>query len=242
MIRVAAVGDPHVDADNRESWRRAFAELSRRADLLVMAGDLTHDGEVDEAAALAGALEGLAIPGFAVLGNHDYQAGCQQEVTGYLQRAKVTVLEGDGASIDVRGVSVGVAGVKGFGGGFGDKCGSEFGESEMKSFMQRTRVSAAQLYAALSGLRTDVRIALLHYAPIAGTLKGEAPEIYPFLGSKLLGSAIDAAGADLVIHGHAHAGVEHGATPGGIPVLNVAQPVIQSRYRVYEIDPQKEPE
>jgi Icc-related predicted phosphoesterase len=237
VIRVAAVGDPHVNADNREGWRRAFAELSKRADLLVLAGDLTLDGEVDEAEALAAALDDLSIPGFAVLGNHDYQAGCEEAVTDLLQRAQVTVLEGDGASIDVRGVSVGVAGVKGFGGGFGQKCGSEFGEREMKSFMQRTRLSAAQLYAALAGLRTDVKIALLHYAPIAETLKGEAPEIYPFLGSKLLGSAIDAAGADLVIHGHAHHGVEHGATPAGIPVLNVAQPVIQSRYRVYEIEP-----
>jgi len=58
-------------------------------------------------------------------------------------------------------------------------------------------------------------------------------EIYPFLGSYLLGEAIDGAGADLILHGHAHRGMERGVTLGGIPVRNVARPVIQRAYNVY---------
>ena len=126
-----------------------------------------------------------------------------------------------------------MAGSKGFGGGFENACGSEFGEAEMKAFVGHTRALAERLRGALAALRSDVRIALLHYAPIPGTLRGERLEIYPFLGSHLLAQAVDGAGADLVLHGHAHAGSEKGATPGGVPVRNVAQPVIRSAYRVF---------
>ena len=77
-----------------------------------------------------------------------------------------------------------------------------------------------------------MRVALLHYAPVKATLEGERREIYPFLGSYLLAEAIDAAGADLVLHGHAHGGTRRASTPGGIPVRNVAQPVIGAAYRV----------
>src|SRR4029453_17502230 len=112
----------------------------------------------------------------------------------------------------------------------------------MKGFMRHTQAHATGLQAALALLRADVRIALLHYAPIPGTLLGERPEIYPFLGSQLLAQAVDRAGADLVLHGHAHAGSEKGETPCGIPVRNVAQPVIRSAYRVYHFGDGARPE
>jgi Icc-related predicted phosphoesterase len=92
---------------------------------------------------------------------------------------------------------------------------------------------ADDLHAALDSLDTDARVALTHFAPIKDTLGAERLEIYPFLGSYLLGEAVDAAGADLSVHGHAHNGVEKGVTPGGIPVRNVALPVLKRAYAVY---------
>jgi Icc-related predicted phosphoesterase len=150
-----------------------------------------------------------------------------------LERAGVQILEGESAVIEVDDTRVGIVGTKGFGGGFANACASDFGEPEMKAFIEHTQRLADQLEQGLAALTTDARIALLHYAPVPDTLQGERLEIYPFLGSYLLGQAIDAAGADLVLHGHAHGGSEKGVTPGGVHVRNVALPVIRSAYRVY---------
>jgi Icc-related predicted phosphoesterase len=150
-----------------------------------------------------------------------------------MREAGVHVLEGEAEVIEVNGSRIGIAGSKGFGGGFAGASGSDFGEREMKIFIQATKVSSERLEKALTGLNADVRVALLHYSPVKETLVGEPPEIYPFLGSYLLAEAIDRAGADLVLHGHAHRGVEKGSTPGGIHVRNVAVPVINRTYNVY---------
>ena len=139
--------------------------------------------------------------------------------------------------VDVDGVSVGIAGTKGFGGGFPGASGSEFGEPEMKAFMRHARASPAACSDALGVLATDVRIALLHYSPVEETLRGERLEIYPFLGCWLLAEAIDEAGADVAFHGHAHRGTERGVTAGGVRVRNVAQPVLGHPYRVYGVEP-----
>jgi Icc-related predicted phosphoesterase len=232
-VRVAAVGDVHLGVESAGHFRPHYEHLAERADLFLLAGDLTRLGERDEAAVLADELRDLPVPIVAVLGNHDHHAGAPEMVTKHLDDAGVQVLEGDTATFDVRGTSVGVAGVKGFGGGFAGACGSEFGEDEMKVFMAHTRHVATRLEQALGSLETDVRIALLHYAPIEATLQGERLEIYPFMGSYLLGEAIDRAGADLVVHGHAHNGSERGVTAGGVPVRNVAQPVLRQAYAVY---------
>jgi len=198
------------------------------ADLDVVAAVLA-----EAVKAVAFALESVEVPVLAVLGNHDHHAGQVAALSSILAGGGVRLLEGTSAVLEVGGARIGVAGSKGFGGGFENACGSEFGEAEMKAFIGHTRALAERLGAALAALRSDVRIALLHYAPIPGTLHGERPEIYPFLGSHLLAQAVDGAGADLVLHGHAHAGSEKGATPGGVPVRNVAQPVIRSAYRVF---------
>ncbi|MCZ9343186.1 metallophosphoesterase, partial [Streptomyces sp. TRM76130] len=114
----------------------------------------------------------------------------------------------------------------------------EFGEPVMKEFVRTTRRSADALCAALKDLEgrgCAARIALTHFSPVADTLAGEPPEIYPFLGSYLLAEAIDTAGADLAVHGHAHLGSEHGMTAGGVRVRNVAQPVIKQAFGVYRL-------
>jgi Icc-related predicted phosphoesterase len=232
-IRVAAAGDLHVDEGVAAPWLRALEPVSDEADALLLAGDLTQIGVAAEAEALAAVLAPIAIPVYAVLGNHDLHSNQGDRVRRILERVGVCVLEGDSATLTVRGHTIGIAGTVGFGGGFpGAEC-SDFGEPEMKQFVGRSRRLADALQAALSELDSDVRIALTHYAPVPETLHGERREIYPFLGSHYLGRAIDATGADMAIHGHAHLGSEEGKTPGGVVVRNVAQPVIRAPYRVF---------
>jgi Icc-related predicted phosphoesterase len=233
LIRMAAVGDLHLGEDSFEAWRHALEPLADEADLLLLAGDLTRRGTYEEAELVMRLLERLRVPVFAVLGNHDHHAEREDDIVQLLSSGGVAVLEGSYVTTEIAGATVGVAGAKGFGGGFAGACGSEFGEREMKSFIGHTREHAASLGRALAALDCDVRVALLHYAPVEATLLGERREIYPFLGSYLLAEAIDRAGADLVVHGHAHAGSEKGVTPGGVPVRNVAQPVIRSAYRLF---------
>ena len=233
MIRVAAVGDLHFGTDSAGTLRPHLERLEENADVFLIAGDLTRHGDPAEAQILADELRGLPVPAVAVLGNHDYHLDREEEVAGVMREAGVHVLEGEGEVIEVNGSRLGIAGSKGFGGGFAGASGSDFGEPEMKIFIQATKVSSERLEKALTGLNADVRVALLHYAPVKETLVGEPPEIYPFLGSYLLAEAIDRAGADLVLHGHAHRGVEKGSTPGGIHVRNVAVPVINRTYNVY---------
>ncbi|GAA1537265.1 metallophosphoesterase [Dactylosporangium maewongense] len=235
-VRVAAVGDVHLDADVLGRYRPALEHIGDKADMLLLAGDLTRHGTADEAHCVAEEFGGLAVPVIAILGNHDHHCDQPAEVTKVLEDGGITVLECSGTVLDVDGVRVGVAGTKGFGGGFAGACASEFGEPEMKAFTRHSRELAERFGAALSALDADVRIALTHYSPVPETLLGEPLEIYPFLGSYLLAQAIDATpGVGLAVHGHAHAGSERGTTPGGVPVRNVAHPVIKQAYNVYQL-------
>jgi Icc-related predicted phosphoesterase len=236
VIRVAAVADVHFGEDSAGTLRAPLEAVGAQADVLLLAGDLTRGGLPDEAQVLADELADLPTPMIAVLGNHDYHADREGEVRAVMEAAGVTVLEGEAVVLDVDGRRLGVAGGKGFGGGFAGASGTDFGEPEMKAFVRHTKALSDRLEDALSGLDgVDARVALLHYAPVPDTLRGERLEIYPFLGSYLLGEAIDRAGASLVLHGHAHGGVEQGVTPGGHPVRNVALPVIRQAYRVYAL-------
>ncbi|MEU2391763.1 metallophosphoesterase [Streptomyces sp. NPDC007369] len=238
MTRIAAVGDIHLAPGSEGLLRPAFDTLGGSADLLLLAGDLTRHGTPEEAAVVAGEVRGLPVPVVAVLGNHDYQSDRQDEVADVLREAGVSVLEGTSVRIDGNGTPIGVAGTKGFCGGFAGRCAGDFGEPEMKALVRAARESAEGLRQALDGLADAdcaVRIALTHFAPVPDTLAGEPLEIYPFLGSYLLAEAIDAAGADLAVHGHAHHGTEHGMTVGGVRVRNVAMPVIGRAFAVYHL-------
>ena len=238
VVRIAAVGDLHSGLDSAGSLRPHLADLHERADLFLVAGDLTRHGDPAEAAVLAGELSDLGVPTVAVLGNHDYHSDQEDLIRKVVEEVGIRVLEGDSVVLDLAGTRVGVAGTKGFGGGFTGACGSAFGEREMKAFVGHTEELAARLEQVLDDLReqADLRVALLHYSPVPETLEGERLEIFPFLGSHLLAQAVDSAGADLVLHGHAHYGAEEAATPGGVPVRNVAQTVIDAPYRVYRLD------
>lgn len=234
-VRVAAVGDVHVDADVLGRYRPALSHLGEKADVLLLAGDLTRHGTTDEARCVATEFGGLDVPVVAVLGNHDYHSDQVDGVTKILEDAGIRVLERTGTVLDCSGVRLGIAGAKGFGGGFAGRCATEFGEPETKAFIRHTREIAEGLGEALRSLDCDVLVALTHYSPVPETLLGEPPEIFPFLGSYLLGEAVDAAPTALAVHGHAHAGSERGTTPGGVKVRNVAHPVIKQAYNVYQL-------
>ncbi|GAB1339371.1 metallophosphoesterase [Streptomyces sp. E-15] len=238
MIRVAAVGDIHMGPESQGTLRPSFETLPDCADVLLLAGDLTRHGTPEEAAVVAREIKDLGVPVVAVLGNHDHHDERPEEVTAILRDAGAHVLEGQAAVVTADGVRIGVAGTKGFGGGFVGRCAGEFGEPLMKEFVRYTRRSADGLHNALKDLQEwgcDARIALTHFSPVPDTLAGEPLEIYPFLGSYLLAEAIDTGGADLAVHGHAHAGTEHGMTSGGVRVRNVAQPVIGQAFHVYHL-------
>ncbi|MFF4019665.1 metallophosphoesterase [Streptomyces sp. NPDC001843] len=239
MIRVAAVGDIHMGPESQGVLRPSFETLPECADVLLLAGDLTRHGTPEEAQVVAREIKDLGVPVVAVLGNHDHHDDRPDEVTAILRDAGAHVLEGQAVVVTGDdGPRIGVAGTKGFGGGFVGRCAGEFGEPIMKEFVRYSRRCADALRDSLRELDEwgcDVRVALTHFSPVPDTLAGEPLEIYPFLGSYLLAEAIDTAGADLAVHGHAHAGTEHGMTGAGVKVRNVAQPVIGRAFHVYHL-------
>ncbi len=226
-LTVAAIGDLHVTETCQNRYRALFEEISGAADVLVLAGDLTNFGKVAEAEILAEDLRGCTIPVVAVLGNHDYEAGESEEVVRIIQSAGVIMLGEQATVID----GVGFAGAKGFIGGFGRSELGAFGEEAIKVFVDEARNEARLLENALRSLRTERVLAVLHYAPIPETVEGEPLEIYPFLGSSRLAHAIDRfENVKAVVHGHAHRGAYSGRTPGGVPVFNVAQFVVEPEF------------
>ena len=235
MIRIAAVADLHYGRDSTGLLGAHLGNLSSEADVLLIAGDLTRHGRAEEAAVLARDLIDVELPIVTIFGNHDYHSGEEKEITDVMEGAGVRVLEGDSTVVEVAGATLGIAGMKGFGGGFVGACGSDFGEPEMKAFIRHTKQLAERFAEVLEDLTADYRVALLHYSPIEATVEGERLEIYPFLGSYFFAEAIDRSGADLVLHGHAHRGSEEGVTPGGSYVRNVALSVIGRPYRVFSL-------
>jgi Icc-related predicted phosphoesterase len=236
MIRIAAAGDVHFDRNSHNRLGQHFEGLDERADFLLLAGDLTQTGHPEEVRVLADDLRRCPVPVIAVLGNHDYHVDQVEQVLWILNDAGVTILEGNSTILEINNQKVGIAGAKGFGGGFVGASGSDFGEPEMKVFMRHSRNHARILENAIKEMEADYKIALLHYSPTTQTLIGEKKEIYPFLGSYFLAEAVDYGKADICFHGHAHAGVERGETPGGCPVRNVAQPVIRHAFNIYTLE------
>ncbi len=221
-VRVAALGDLHCTKSSAGTFQTMFAHLSETADLVLMAGDLTDYGLPDEARVLARELTAVRIPIVAVLGNHDFESDKSDEVRQILVDAGVTVLDGDACEVQ----GIGIAGVRGFGGGFGQRALGLWGEPVTKQFVREAVDEALKLEAALARLRTTELIALLHYSPIQQTVEGEPPEIYPFLGSSRLEEPLTRYPVTLVVHGHVHSGQLQGKTKNGTPVYNVSMPLL----------------
>jgi Icc-related predicted phosphoesterase len=222
-LRIAAIGDIHVSKSSQGVFHNLFAQISSTADVLALCGDFTDYGLPEEARILARELTAsVNIPVVAVLGNHDYESGSEAEIRQILSDAGVAVLDGEAAEIH----GVGFAGVKGFGGGFGRGALGPWGERAIKSFVQEAVDEALKLESALARLRTNHRIALLHYSPVRATVEGEPPEIFPYLGSSRLEEPINRYRVSAVFHGHAHRGSAEGRTASGVPVYNVAMPLL----------------
>jgi Icc-related predicted phosphoesterase len=235
MIRVAAAGDVHAGGPGDERFAAVFADAAREADLILLAGDLTRHGEPDEAAALIDAVRDVEIPVAAVLGNHDWHGNRCDELTAALNQGGIHMLDKASLVVDVGETSVGVAGVKGFVGGFPDSALPDFGEPSLRRVYAETTEEVEGLGRALEEIAScSVRIALLHYAPTSATLEGEPPGILAFLGSDRLAAPIAQHRPDLVVHGHGHMGTFEGAI-GEVPVYNVAQPVIGKDFEVFEL-------
>jgi uncharacterized protein len=234
-VRVAAAGDVHCHAGNREQIAEAVAALDGTTDVLLLAGDLTTHGEPEQARVLADACRGRPFPIFAVLGNHDWHADRTAELTAVLRDAGVTVLEREHAVCRLEGAEVGIVGLKGFVGGFDGHRLPDFGEPSLRALYAETARDVDALDAGLRAIaHCPVRVVLLHYAPIAATLAGEPPEIWSMLGTDRLAAPLVEHQPQLVLHGHAHAGRFAGAL-GAIPVHNVSVPVMGREFWVFEL-------
>lgn len=226
-MRVAAIGDLHVQEDSVAPYREMFAEISSNADVLVLCGDLTNFGKTREAEILAEDIKSCSVPVVGVLGNHDYECGQPDKVCEILHSAGMKVLDEQAIEID----GVGFAGVKGFMGGYGRGELAPFGEPIAKAFVDEVMNEARKLENQLRTLRTERSVAVLHYSPVEGTIEGEPPSIYQYLGSQRLCEPIDRFDhVKAVVHGHAHHGSYEGRTPRGTPVYNVAQFVLKPRF------------
>ncbi len=234
-IRIAAAGDVHCRESHRAEIAAAFARLEGSVDLILLAGDLTTCGEPAEAQVLAEACEPLSAPVVAVLGNHDWHAGRADEIVAILEAGGVRTLERAATIHEVRGHEVGIAGAKGFVGGFGAAHLPDFGEPLLREVYRETSRDVDALGRSLREIANcPLRIVLLHYSPTELTLAGERSDIWTFLGTDRLAAPITEHQPDLVLHGHAHAGRLEGRI-GEVPVYNVSVPVIERDFWVFEM-------
>jgi Icc-related predicted phosphoesterase len=237
VVRVAALADLHCTKTSQGAFQPLFARIAESADMLLVAGDLTDYGLPDEARVLVKELTALRIPVAAVLGNHDLESGKSDEVRQIFVDAGLVVLDGDACEM----LGIGIAGVKGFGGGFGQRALGPWGETIIKQFVREAVDEALKLEAALARLRTPQLVALLHYSPIQQTVDGEPLEIYPFLGSSRLEEPLGRYPVSMVFHGHAHRGKPEGVTKNGVPVYNVSMPLLtrtftdRMPFRVFDV-------
>lgn len=236
MIRIAAAGDVHASEVSRERVERAFAQVEEDADVILLAGDLTTTGAPEEARVLADACRGLSIPVFAILGNHDCHAARTDELAEILGDAGVRLLERSCATCEIAGLELGVVGAKGFVGGFPGSALPDFGEPLLRQVYAETTAEAEAIARGLQSIvHCDVRVVLLHYAPIEATITGEPPGIHTYLGCDRLATPIAEYGAELVVHGHAHAGALEGRI-GEIPVYNVALHVTGRDFWIFQLE------
>jgi Icc-related predicted phosphoesterase len=237
-LTIAAVADLHFDGSAHGQLRELFAEVQQSADVLALCGDLTTHGKPEQMRAFVDELAGVELPTVAVLGNHDWESGMEQECADILCDAGVHVL--DGTHVVIEGV--GFAGAKGFAGGFGRGALGPFGERLIKDFVDAAVDEALKLEKAMHHLDSESRVVLLHYSPILDTIVGEPEPIYPFLGSSRLLQPLETLGAAAIFHGHAHHGTLEGRTPGGIPVYNVALPLLRQAGMPFRLFTVKAPE
>ena len=231
--RIAAVGDLHYDRQSAGKHVELFRAAGELADVLVLCGDLTDYGTEEETRVLARDLASVRIPMLAVLGNHDFESDDPRTVELILREHGVRILDGENVVI----AGVGFAGTKGFGGGFGKRSVDPWGERIIKQFVQESVDEVLKLERALARLHTPSKVAITHYAPVQGTVEGEPPEIWPFLGTSRLEEVLDRYEVTAAVHGHVHAGQPQATTRGGVPVYNCALPVLRRTFKGQSLPP-----
>src|ERR1700732_342588 len=215
-MRIAATADLHFSPERYAKLKDQLDRVRDEADVFVLAGDLTNYGQPSEMEPLLNVLVRLRLPTVAVLGNHDYESGKEEELKRMMVAEGIKVLDGSAYERD----GVGFAGTK--------------------DCVRASIDEARKLERAMSQLRAKKRVVVLHYSPVAETVQGESPEIYPFLGTSRLAEIVDRHGADFVVHGHAHNGAPNGRTATGVPVHNVAITLLQAQqpsgvYRIFDV-------
>jgi Icc-related predicted phosphoesterase len=236
MVRIAAAGDVHASEATRARIEEAFAEIEQQADLVLLAGDLTTHGEPEQAQVLADACRGLQIPVCAVLGNHDLHCDQGDEIAAVLKEAGLHMLDRSATIFELDEGEVGVAGTKGFVGGFAGSQLPDFGEPLLRRVYDETTEEAEAIRRGLQEIaHCPIRIVLLHYAPTSDTLHGEPEGIWTYLGCDRLATPIAEYRPDVVLHGHAHAGSFEGAI-GIVPVYNVAVHVTGRDFHVFDLE------
>ncbi len=234
VVRVAATGDLHVSGPEDRFLVPGLSDLHTRADVLVIAGDLTENGRLLEAEAAVEMLGTARLPIVAILGNHDLRSLRRTAFRRTLERGGIEVLDGGATVVTApNGARIGIAGTTGCGGGFWPLEGPDAVHARtFRRLALRASRECAALERCLSELEleTDVRIAAVHFAPTVSTLGREPLVKYWMLGNGDLGAVVDRTMPDMVFHGHAHLGTLKGRTPGGVPVRNVALPVVGGVY------------
>ncbi len=234
-IRIAATGDLHVHEKSTDLYKPVFKDLHKQADILTIAGDFTASGQLKEVKVLLHELKPVKIPIVVVLGNHEFHNRKQEEIKEILLDNGIHVLDGGCIQFDINGTTVGISGSKGFLAGYDKRAIPDFGEQSLRVLVDELLNEVHKMREGLKNLKTDIKILLMHYSPTRDTIKGEHPEIYPFLGSHVLGKPADEFEIDVIFHGHSHYGVEEGRTEGGTPVRNVCVPVLKKPFAVYEL-------
>jgi Icc-related predicted phosphoesterase len=237
VVRIGAMADLHCGKDSQGQLAPLLAQAAAGVDLLLLGGDLTDHGLPEEAQILARELSGVKVPMAGVLGNHDFESAKQGEVSHILADAGVKMLDGEAVEL----LGIGIAGAKGFAGGFGRGTLGSWGEAAIKNFVKEAVDEAMKLESALARLRTAKTVALLHYSPVEATVEGEPREIFPFLGCGRLAEPLSRYPVSAVFHGHAHRGSPEGKLGEAVPVYNVSLPLLRRLWpdkppvRVFEV-------
>lgn len=212
---IAATSDIHLPRNYTE-FLRAIDGMDVRPDLFLVAGDVVHQGNMNEYDKFYNVIFGkINCPIVSCFGNNELGRFRDDVKQRYRD---IKFLDDEAAMVDVLGKTVGVFGTTG-----SLETPTKWQIANMPGIenLYRRRVDLAE--TALRRMRTDFRILLMHYAPTYKTLEGENPQFYSTLGSRMYENMINSIKPSLVVHGHSHRGIRQ-AWLDKVPIFNVSFP------------------